>query len=1011
MKKLLLSILFLLSAVPAMAQVFAAPSDMITYWQTVNTNTHARWDDYDDSVKYAATSTGSYADNIYTNYSTWCGRKPYGVTLDSSTDTFTISAQDESYQDTFADDYTTNDDQIHLRATACPTGATCSDAQIYYVINKSGSTFQISTSQGGAAVDMSDNGTAVTFYPADKVFHRPDSCTTYETSNDEIRNNLYPLYWQYGRVKAGLTASEKLVMEDIMLHYMEVLAGGMSDEPPLSNTDLRDSDRVTTNLFLTLMGVAQLSTDYPTETAYYLSHAGGWDGSAAAEGTWREAFYEWHANQIEGCWVESSQYNLNVKNWLKSVIYINDFLGEDKFPEVTANYEAMAQCQMEEFLPQADCERGGQFGWGDTQDNTARCVYRVAQLHVAAYAAREVPNTDLSERLLYMADALEADYAFTITTDEFMNPYATRKSQVNFEGFGPTFYNDSRRGLAYYHTGWNPASDSTFFNVMWESASADHGLNFNNFGLDRAGYKIVDYTRLYASKHDEPVYNHFNIWGGYPRPPDSGQSAIYQETDLVYVVGSWKGRIAPDEYKAPWEHIYENTREILYRRNDDGSDTVVTFDRIDTSTIPSTSDFGTTSYTKINTYFSTTTNKLESENQQHYYNLHVPGVPDSVSTDTWNFTVNTEPVIVKTFFDDYGWQILFPMGQIQANGNKIAGEEIATAATTDPAGALDANSYYNYRYAIKVDTKCADAVEYRYSGNTFSGAPELTGGTTPAVAVSNIPLGPSGCTTERYLYRTVGHATSGEASADTSFYLAATIANNVDTTYTDTMSDATLVGDAAPTWATVSADYSMSWPDYDRYDGSNQNNTEWDDRYYLRILPTQNEGFLSGATIIHAGSSPTFTELLKSDTFAGNPVKGVFVNMASDDFAIVFNAERGWTRTADDHDCCNSTGLYCGEVPCAIYGQTEAVNQKRRMRAETYFEIPTTGALTLYVGGLVESTHSWDITVDGATTSGITVQDGGFYKHSIGATGASSCTDSRFSGSDCHKITLTPTRL
>ena len=116
---------------------------------------------------------------------------------------------------------------------------------------------------------------------------------------------------------------------------------------------------------------------------------------------------------------------------------------------------------------------------------------------------------------------------------------------------------------------------------------------------------------------------------------------------------------------------------------------------------------------------------------------------------------------------------------------------------------LDATSWYQYRVVSYNGTT------YRYS--TARSNPILTGSTNKAIKLTDIPLGPSG-TTNRYVYRTVGNASQAAVEADTSFYLLATISDNTSREYTDNISDATILSDNAPTWATVSAGTDVTPP-------------------------------------------------------------------------------------------------------------------------------------------------------------------------------------------------------
>jgi hypothetical protein len=140
-------------------------------------------------------------------------------------------------------------------------------------------------------------------------------------------------------------------------------------------------------------------------------------------------------------------------------------------------------------------------------------------------------------------------------------------------------------------------------------------------------------------------------------------------------------------------------------------------------------------------------------------------------------------------------------------GNRTAGYLVADLgapfAELLTGANLDASKYYQYKVAF-------------YNGATYSYSNArsnviLTGGTVRDVTLTDIPLGPTG-TTARYVYRTLDNATVAAAEANNTFYKIATISNNTATTVADAMDDTTASGDAAPTWATVSAGSNVTPP-------------------------------------------------------------------------------------------------------------------------------------------------------------------------------------------------------
>ncbi len=116
---------------------------------------------------------------------------------------------------------------------------------------------------------------------------------------------------------------------------------------------------------------------------------------------------------------------------------------------------------------------------------------------------------------------------------------------------------------------------------------------------------------------------------------------------------------------------------------------------------------------------------------------------------------------------------------------------------------LEASKWYQYKIVYYNGTT--------YSYSTTRTNPLLTGATVHNIKLTDIPLGPSG-TTHRYIYRTLGQTTRANVLADTTFYLVTDISNNTATTYSDSTTDATIVADNPPTYATATSGASNVTP-------------------------------------------------------------------------------------------------------------------------------------------------------------------------------------------------------
>lgn len=95
----------------------------------------------------------------------------------------TVTNADDKF--TAADHGLTNGDRVEITATTLPTGVTA--GKVYYVVGVSGSDFQISTSSGGSAVSLSDDGTSVYFKEWSAALSDPNGEDIASTVDDWIQ--------------------------------------------------------------------------------------------------------------------------------------------------------------------------------------------------------------------------------------------------------------------------------------------------------------------------------------------------------------------------------------------------------------------------------------------------------------------------------------------------------------------------------------------------------------------------------------------------------------------------------------------------------------------------------------------------------------------------------------------------------------------------------------------------------------------------------------------------------
>lgn len=214
---------------------------------------------------------------------------------------------------------------------------------------------------------------------------------------------------------------------------------------------------------------------------------------------------------------------------------------------------------------------------------------------------------------------------------------------------------------------------------------------------------------------------------------------------------------------------------------------------------------------------------------------------------------------------------------------------------------LDASSWYQYRVAFY------DGTTYKYS--LARSNPIVTGAAVRNIRLTDIPIGPTG-TTARVIYRTEGKASRAAVIADTSFYRVATISDNSTRTYDDAVTDVTLLGDSAPTWATVSAGINVT-PPYAKHILINK------ERIYMANDPS---GTIAGRSTIYWSdvlnpdyfNTATDYELIRPDD--GDQITAI-KNLNSTSIAIA--KEGTWNYLYNDSE---STGDWVVSAPVSYIG-------------------------------------------------------------------------------------------
>jgi len=258
----------------------------------------------------------------------------------------------------------------------------------------------------------------------------------------------------------------------------------------------------------------------------------------------------------------------------------------------------------------------------------------------------------------------------------------------------------------------------------------------------------------------------------------------------------------------------------------------------------------------------------------------------------------------------------FSTSTANTDGSRTAGDMVADLgapfAEQNTGSNLDASSWYQYKVAFY------DGTTYKFSNARSN--PLLTGSTVRDITLTDIPLGPNG-TTARVIYRTEGQASRAAVVATSSFYKVATISDNSTTTYNDAITDATILADPAPTWATVSAGINVT-PPYAKYALIHK------ERLFLANDPS---GTLSGKSTLY------WSDVLNPQYFNYNtdyevirPDDGDQITVLKnlDATAVVIGKEGTWNKLYTDSA---STALWNISAPMSFIGCVapySAVNSK-----------------------------------------------------------------------------------
>jgi len=468
---------------------------------------------------------------------------------------------------------------------------------------------------------------------------------------DETRQMFMRMAIMYDWIADALPAQDKADFKDILNHWTDLC---LQDLP--WGTRASDSDEAVGHYFGMVIFALAIQDEDPVRSAEILNAnpgtatppMGGLSSTGSNFNTLRNAITLFSNKAAGGQWMESSQYNINtVHMLLTGVEAINNFVGSDMFPEITAMYPAFAKAFVEELTPRLN----DSYQWGDVQNARSLTHFRRVGL-MSSLAA--ISNDPVASYIVWGPGGFYEDNAPTLA-DEWVflhaDPYAPQ-----IPPSGVTSHHASGRGMATHHSGWGN-NDSFYTSMMANKINVDHEIeSLNNFGLYRNSHWSITSPVGYTSQDDSPYSNTLMVNGAFGLIREArGEIAFEAGNQFLYHAGTTGGApYSSSYYDPPPETVHEWTRSTLYLHNDDGSDSIIVFDRVN-------ADHPQTKLTaaKYNRYRSREKGRLDQSGGNHQWLIHMPDSTPTINGDTINWTdIGGEVVTLKTYMQDYTIKVI-----------------------------------------------------------------------------------------------------------------------------------------------------------------------------------------------------------------------------------------------------------------------------------------------------------------------------------------------------------------
>jgi len=481
---------------------------------------------------------------------------------------------------------------------------------------------------------------------------------------DSTRHQYGTYVLMYSWIADAISPTNKANFRDVLDHWSDLVFSASH------GTRTNDSDEMVGHYFgLVMHAMAIRDEDLATSNALLnatpasWTPVGGLDATATDRSTWRNTISEYVIDRAAGGqWLESSEYNLTTARYLIEYSHIiSEFWGSDKFPEITAWVPQAEAALINEMTP----DFLDSYEWGDEQGPHNIGIFHRAGLLSVIASITGNPNT---------YDLYDVIYSYTGSSSLWPHylPYLD-PSKPRSKISGQTSLNAHGRGVAYHHTGWNN-NDSFFGSYVQNKTGVDHETGAaGNFALYRNGAWAVDAPRGYQLHSS--YYNTMLISGGLDTAAEArGQSGYAAGNNYLYHVGTTGGQFVWSFYwDPPDETLHEWTRSNLYLHNADGSDSIVVFDRINSSN-PQT-DLTAQNFGR---FTSSAIRDINNAAAAHQWVIHLPNATPTINGNAIEWTsAGSETVYLRSFLSSPYTTAVYDESALQgANGNPYIGGTI-----------------------------------------------------------------------------------------------------------------------------------------------------------------------------------------------------------------------------------------------------------------------------------------------------------------------------------------------